>query len=61
MSDSDPAVAKLRVSDLLAALPRIGPVRAEAIMGTLAIAPTRRVRGLGERQRRALLAYFEGM
>lgn len=60
-ADSDPAVAKLRVSDLLSALPRIGPVRAEAIMGTLGIASTRRVRGLGERQRRALLAHFEGM
>lgn len=61
MADADPAVAKLRVSDMLAALPRIGPVRAEAIMGTLGIAPTRRMRGLGERQRRALLAHFEGM
>lgn len=61
MVDSDPAVAKLRVSDMLGALPRIGPVRAEAIMGTLGIAPTRRMRGLGDRQRRALLAHFEGM
>lgn len=61
MADADPAVAKLRVADMLAALPRIGPVRAEAIMGTLGIAPTRRMRGLGDRQRRALLAHFEGM
>lgn len=61
LAASDPAVAKLRVADMLAALPRIGPVRAEAIMGTLGIATTRRMRGLGERQRRALLAYFEGM
>ena len=61
LTDSDPAVAKLRVTDLLSALPRIGPVRAEAIMGTLGIAPSRRMRGLGERQRRALLAHFEGM
>ena len=61
LAETDPAVAKLRVADMLAALPRIGPVRAEAIMGTLGIAPTRRMRGLGERQRRALLAHFEGM
>lgn len=61
LADDDPAVAKLRVSDMLAALPRIGPVRAEQIMGTLGIASTRRMRGLGERQRRALLAHFEGM
>lgn len=58
---SDPAVAKMRVSDLLAAMPRIGPVRAQAIMEQAEIATSRRLRGLGDRQRHALLAYFEGM
>lgn len=57
----DQAVAKMKVSDLLAAIPRIGPVRAHAIMEQSEIAATRRLRGLGERQRHALLAYFEGM
>jgi hypothetical protein len=57
----EPAVAKMRVSDLLAAMPRIGPVRAQAIMEQSDIAASRRLRGLGERQRLALLAYFEGM
>lgn len=58
---TEPAVAKMRVSELLAAMPRIGPVRAQAIMEQSDIAASRRLRGLGQRQRHALLAYFEGM
>lgn len=61
MGRNDPAVAKMRVSDLLAAMPRIGPVRAQAIMERAEIATSRRLRGLGERQRQVLLTYFEGM
>jgi hypothetical protein len=58
---SDRAIAKMRVMDLLEAMPRIGPVRAQAIMEQLEIASSRRLRGLGERQRRGLVEYFEGM
>lgn len=61
LADHDDAVAKLRVVDMLSALPRIGPVRAAAIMSQVGIASSRRMRGLGDRQREALLNHFEGM
>jgi len=56
---SDDALASMRVSALLAALPGYGKVRAGALLDELAIASTRRVRGLGARQRAALLARVE--
>ncbi|WIB72224.1 guanylate kinase [Curtobacterium sp. MCBD17_026] len=48
------AERSLRVRDLLVSLPGIGPARAEAIMGSLRIAPSKRLGGLGTRQRAAL-------
>ena len=54
------ALAKMRVIDVLGAMPAYGPVKARRLMERLDIAPTRRVRGLGPRQRDALLATFEG-
>ena len=57
----DPAADRLRVVELLEAIPRVGPVRAHAIMTELGIAPNRRLRGLGAHQKVALLNYFEGM
>ncbi|WP_323749237.1 guanylate kinase [Curtobacterium flaccumfaciens] len=52
--ESTSAERSLRVRDLLVSLPGIGPARAEAIMGTLRIAPSKRLGGLGTRQRTAL-------
>ena len=57
-AETDEALAKLRVSALLEALPGVGKVRAAALMEQFEIAASRRVRGLGERQRQALLAEF---
>ena len=57
-AESDEALAKLKVSALLEALPGVGKVRAAALMEQFEIAPSRRVRGLGERQRQALLNEF---
>lgn len=54
----EPAVDRLKVCELLEALPGIGKVRATVIMSELGIAPTRRVRGLGVHQRRALVDYL---
>ncbi|MDQ5972860.1 MAG: hypothetical protein QG661_69 [Actinomycetota bacterium] len=48
--------AGLRVAWLLESLPGIGAVRAERMMSALQIAPTRRIQGLGHRQRVALIA-----
>lgn len=52
------AVGKMKVQALLEALPKVGKVRAAEIMEELEIAPTRRVAGLGDRQRAGLLEKF---
>lgn len=57
--DGDDAVGRLKVLDLLKALPGVGDVRAAAIMAEVGIAGTRRVRGLGIHQRKALVTYLE--
>ncbi len=57
-SDTDEVLGKMKVSALLEAMPGVGKVRAAQIMERLEIAPSRRLRGLGDRQRKALLADF---
>ncbi len=57
-AESDDVVGKLKVSAVLQAMPGIGKVRATQIMEKLKIAESRRLRGLGEQQRKALLAEF---
>lgn len=52
---TDEAIGKMRVSAVIEALPGIGKVRAEKLMRDLRISEGRRIRGLGENQRRALL------
>jgi transposase len=54
----DEMVAKLSVSAVLQSMPGIGKVRAMQIMEKLKIAESRRLKGLGEQQRKALLAEF---
>ena len=53
-------IGKMKVSALLEAMPGVGKVRAQQIMERLEIAPSRRLRGLGDRQRKALLDEFSG-
>ncbi|MFI2458073.1 integration host factor, actinobacterial type [Streptomyces sp. NPDC019539] len=55
---NDQAVARIPVRRLLASLPGIGPVKAEQHLSELGISPSRRVQGLGPRQKDALLARF---
>jgi hypothetical protein len=57
--ETDEAIARMRVVELLEALPGIGQVRAAAIMERLGIAASRRVRGLGVHQRRALVDFID--
>ncbi|HWB37550.1 MAG TPA: integration host factor, actinobacterial type [Rugosimonospora sp.] len=57
-AESDEVVGKLKVSAVLQALPGIGKIRATQIMEKLKIAESRRLRGLGEQQRKALLGEF---
>lgn len=58
-AQQDDALARMKVSELLEALPGIGKVRAAIIMGQLGIAASRRVRGLGVHQRRALVDFID--
>lgn len=58
-ADQADALAKMRVSDVLEAMPAFGPVKARRLMEELDIAPSRRLRGLGHRQRAALIETFE--
>jgi hypothetical protein len=57
-ADSSEVIGKMKVSAVLEALPGVGKVRATKIMERLEISPTRRVRGLGAKQRAALVAEF---
>ena len=57
-AESDEIIGKTKVSALLEAMPKVGKVKAREIMEELEIAQTRRLRGLGDRQRRALLERF---
>jgi len=51
-------VGKMKVRDLLSALPGLGKVRVKALMDRIGIAETRRVRGLGANQMAALEREF---
>lgn len=53
------SIGRLKVMDLLRCLPGIGEKRALSIMEEIKIAPTRRVRGLGVNQKRALVDYVD--
>jgi hypothetical protein len=57
-AESDDVIGKMKVSAVLEALPGIGKVRATQMMEKFKIAESRRVRGLGDNQRRALLQEF---
>lgn len=55
---TDEAIGKMKVSALLESMPGVGRVRARQIMDEVGIAASRRVRGLGANQARALLDRF---
>lgn len=54
----DPIIGRMKVSALIETLPGYGKTKAEKIMAELEIAESRRLKGLGERQRKALLERF---
>ena len=56
----DDVVGKLKVLTALESLPGVGKVKARRAMEEIGIAESRRLRGLGEQQRAALLATFPG-
>ena len=56
--DRDEVIGKMKVVAVLEAMPGVGKVRAQKIMERLEISPSRRVRGLGVKQREALVREF---
>ncbi|CAN5542267.1 integration host factor, actinobacterial type [soil metagenome] len=54
----DNVVAKMKVTSVLESLPGVGRVRARQIMERLDISETRRMKGLGTKQRQNLLGEF---
>lgn len=54
LAKREQCVAQMRAYDLISALPAIGEVKAERIMTRASIAKTRRIRGLGPKQRAEL-------
>jgi S13-like protein len=51
-------IGKMKVASVLESLPGVGKVRARKIMERLDISSTRRVRGLGAKQKQSLLGEF---
>ncbi|CAA9330711.1 MAG: integration host factor [uncultured Frankineae bacterium] len=56
----DDVIGKMKVVAVLEAMPGVGKVRAQRIMERLEISPSRRLRGLGAKQREALVREFSG-
>ncbi|NPV71670.1 MAG: integration host factor [Firmicutes bacterium] len=56
LDGDDEITARMRVAYLLKSLPRVGKVKAQKIMEEVGIDESRRVQGLGKRQKEALLA-----
>ena len=54
-SDSDDTVGKMKVVSVLESLPGLGKVKARRMMETVGISDSRRLQGLGAKQREALL------
>jgi hypothetical protein len=54
----DEMVAGIKVLAVLESLPGVGKVKARRTMEEVGIADTRRLRGLGDQQRKSLLAAF---
>jgi hypothetical protein len=57
-AETDDMVAGIKVLAVLESLPGVGKVKARRTMDEVGIADTRRLRGLGDQQRKALLAAF---
>jgi hypothetical protein len=55
---ADETIGKMKVSSVLESMPGVGKVRARKLMERLDISASRRVRGLGAKQKEALLVEF---
>jgi len=59
-AEGNDIVGKMKVVAVLESLPGVGKVKARRTMEEIGISETRRVRGLGDQQRAALLKAFPG-
>jgi hypothetical protein len=57
-AETDDHIGKMKVLAVIEALPGVGKVKARRTMEEIGIAETRRVRGLGDQQKKALLEAF---
>lgn len=57
-AENEELLGGLKVESLIAAMPGTGKIKAKRLMETLGIAENRRIRGLGDRQKQALIAEF---
>jgi hypothetical protein len=57
-AETDDLVAGLKVESLIASMPGTGKIKSTRLMERLGIADNRRIRGLGDKQKEALLAEF---
>ena len=60
LADRDDIVGKTKALAVIESLPGVGKVKARRMMEEIGIADSRRLRGLGEQQRAALLAAVGG-
>lgn len=59
-ADNSDIVGKMKVIAVLESLPGVGKVKARQLLEELEISESRRVRGLGAKQRKGLLEKFGG-
>lgn len=59
-AEGDDIIGKMKVVAVLESLPGVGKVKARRTMEEIGISESRRVRGLGDQQRAALLKAFPG-
>jgi hypothetical protein len=57
-AETDNILAGLKVERVIASMPGTGKIKAKRMMESLGIAENRRIRGLGDKQKEALLAAF---
>jgi len=58
-ADNNEILGKMKVLAALESMPRLGKVKARRLMEDVGIAESRRLRGLGDSQRRQLLDHFD--
>jgi hypothetical protein len=57
-AETEELLGGLKVESLIAAMPGTGKIKAKRLMESLGIAENRRIRGLGAKQKEALIAEF---